>query len=401
MAALPPRMDKPTQHSVRLLAGLVLAVAFALAAAPGAHASCAVPGNEIEAENCCPAPTAGQWDVAGAGDPRIQGFATDISVPRAGGSAFKVDTTAASYRLDIYRIGYYGGGARGRTIVTRSAVRNEDACPRRETALIDCSGWGCRRPERPRHASGMYFAKPVAIRRSSHVVSWSATTPALRCCSRPRTPPGRPTTSTAAKLYGGNPVGAPTRSATTARSPRAGRSPEDWLFNAEYPMVRFLERTATTSPTRPASTATARRRAREHNVFLSVGHDEYWSGAQRANVEAARNAGVHLAFFSGNEIFWKTRWERSTANTPYRRCLVQGDARQREDRPEPNSVDGTWRDPRSNSSRDGGQPENALTGRCSRSTPASGATPRPAEDGKLRLWRRTPWRTAAPAASRR
>ena len=46
-------------------------------------------------------------------------------------------------------------------------------------------------------------------------------------------------------------------------------------------------------------------------MFLSVGHDEYWSGQQRANVEAARDAGVHLAFFSGNEVFWKTRWENS------------------------------------------------------------------------------------------
>ena len=46
-------------------------------------------------------------------------------------------------------------------------------------------------------------------------------------------------------------------------------------------------------------------------MFLSVGHDEYWSGAQRANVEAARDAGVNLAFFSGNEVFWKTRWETS------------------------------------------------------------------------------------------
>ena len=51
-------------------------------------------------------------------------------------------------------------------------------------------------------------------------------------------------------------------------------------------------------------------------MFLSVGHDEYWSAPQRSNVEAARNVGVHLAFFSGNEVFWKTRWERaSTART--------------------------------------------------------------------------------------
>jgi hypothetical protein len=48
----------------------------------------------------------------------------------------------------------------------------------------------------------------------------------------------------------------------------------------------------------------------KHKTFLSVDHDEYWSGAQRATVEAARAAGVNLAFFSGNEMFWKTRWKQ-------------------------------------------------------------------------------------------
>ena len=52
-----------------------------------------------------------------------------------------------------------------------------------------------------------------------------------------------------------------------------------------------------------------RERVLKHKTYLSVGHDEYWSGAQRANVEAARAAGVNLVFFAGNEIFWKTRWE--------------------------------------------------------------------------------------------
>ena len=73
----------------------------------------------------------------------------------------------------------------------------------------------------------------------------------------------------------------------------------------------------------------------EHKIFMSVGHDEYWSGQQRTNVEAARAAGVHLAFLSGNEVFWKTRWENSIdgSNTPYRTLVsLQRDSRQREDR---------------------------------------------------------------------
>ena len=36
---------------------------------------------------------------------------------------------------------------------------------------------------------------------------------------------------------------------------------------------------------------------------------------QRANVTAARDAGVNLAFFSGNEMFWKTRFEPSSDGT--------------------------------------------------------------------------------------
>ena len=43
-----------------------------------------------------------------AGDANIQGFATDISVDQGQTVHFKVDTNSTDYRLDIYRMGYYG-----------------------------------------------------------------------------------------------------------------------------------------------------------------------------------------------------------------------------------------------------------------------------------------------------
>ncbi|EPX75778.1 hypothetical protein Salmuc_05416 [Salipiger mucosus DSM 16094] len=60
-----------------------------------------------------------------------------------------------------------------------------------------------------------------------------------------------------------------------------------------------------------------------HKAYISVGHDEYWSGDQRANVEAARDAGVHLLFWSGNEVYWKTRYEASIdgTNTDFRTLI--------------------------------------------------------------------------------
>src|SRR5204863_9576685 len=103
---------------------------------------------------------------------------------------------------------------------------------------------------------------------------------------------------------------------------------------------------------------------RNHKAFLSVGHDEYWSGGQRANVEAARNAGVNLAFFSGNEGFWKTRWETSIdgSGTAYRTlvCYKESKANAKID-PSPIWT-GTWRDNRFSPPADGGRPENALSG---------------------------------------
>ena len=60
----------------------------------------------------------------------------------------------------------------------------------------------------------------------------------------------------------------------------------------------------------------------QHKAFTSTGHDEYWSGPEVTNVTAARNKGVNLAFFSGNEIYWKTRWASDAAGMPYRTLIT-------------------------------------------------------------------------------
>ena len=110
-------------------------------------------------------------------------------------------------------------------------------------------------------------------------------------------------------------------------------------------------KTATTSTTSRAST---RRRdgaqLLNSKVFLSVGHDEYWSGDQYANVVAARDAGVNLAFWSGNEVYWKTRWETSIdgSGTPYRTLVTYKEIRSGantdpNDTPRPGAIPSTVR----------------------------------------------------------
>src|SRR6185437_15469417 len=84
----------------------------------------------------------------------------------------------------------------------------------------------------------------------------------------------------------------------------------------EYPMVRWMERNGyDVSYFTDVDTDLRGAEIKQHRVFESVGHDEYWSGNERANVQAARDAGVNLSFFSGNEVFWKTRYEASVDGT--------------------------------------------------------------------------------------
>jgi hypothetical protein len=44
------------------------------------------------------------------------------------------------------------------------------------------------------------------------------------------------------------------------------------------------------------------------SIFISVGHDEYYSQGMRDNLEAFRDAGGHVLFMAGNHIFWRIRW---------------------------------------------------------------------------------------------
>jgi N,N-dimethylformamidase beta subunit-like protein len=69
----------------------------------------------------------------------------------------------------------------------------------------------------------------------------------------------------------------------------------DFLRRWEYNAVRFLEREGydvgylTDVDTHQRADALNARR-----VFVSVGHDEYWSWPMREHVEAARDRGVDL-----------------------------------------------------------------------------------------------------------
>jgi len=53
-----------------------------------------------------------------------------------------------------------------------------------------------------------------------------------------------------------------------------------------------------------------------YSLYLSVGHDEYWSAGMRDSVEGFIGRGGNAAFLSGNTSFWQVRLEDATAEGP-------------------------------------------------------------------------------------
>ena len=397
---------------VRIMAvGGVSACLAAVAAIP-ARASCASPANPIEAENCLTGTPNSVWEPP-ASDSSIEGFATQASVNPGSTISFKFHTVAASSTLSIYRMGYYGGnGARLVTTINVNQAQNQPACLSDvATGLVDCGNWAVSASWNvPSTAvSGLYF---VELKRSdtgggnifSFVVRNDASHSGIVYQAQD-------TTQQAYNNYGGNSlyVGNPAGRAykVSFNRPPASQGSLWDMFSFETAMIRWLERNAY-DITYISGVDTDRNGALllNHKVFMSVGHDEYWSGTQRANVEAARDAGVNLALFSGNTMYWKTRWENSIdgSNTDHRTlvCYKESTAGRVIDPQDPPTWTGLWMDGQFSPPGDGGRPENAVTG-------ASGNVWGPqnrndpmtvrAEDGKLRFWRNTALASLSPGST--
>jgi hypothetical protein len=399
----------------------VLAIISVLSprSARGQTFGCTPPmANDIVCENSKIGNPASDWDVSGAGDLTIQGFATDISVNQGGTITFKINTTARAYTIDIYRIGYYGGnGARKIASVTPSATlpQTQPACVSDSTTkLLDCGNWAVSASWNvPANAtSGVYIAHLVrtdtggdshivfVVRNdSSHSAVLYQTSDTSWQAYNTYGPGGY-------SLYGDqNSFDLPNRAFKVSYNrPFLTRGflseSATWLFGAEFSMIQWLEQNGY-DVTYSTDLDAARNGSliKNHTIYTSTGHDEYWSGPQRTNVQAARDAGVNLAFFSGNEVFWKVRWENSIdgTNTANRTlvCYKETLAGAKIDPSDPPTWTGTWRDPSFSPPADGGKPENALTGTLfmvngpGADNDGTLGIQVPSADGKMRFWRNT------------
>ena len=368
--------------------------------------------NPIVTENALAGNPYSEWGVPDFRDNRIAGFATKMSLNRGSTVRFKINVqSGASYTLRIYRIGYYGGnGARLKAnLGTLTGTVQPNGVSNSSTGHLDCSNWSESASWAiPSSAvSGLYIAKLERTGGGSNHIVFIVRNDASNSDLYVQIPDA---TWQAYNGYGGTSMydgttGWPSGHAVKVSYNRPffpynslfntdGRE-ADWYMNAEYPMIRWLERNgydATYTSCNDVDNNGSR--LLNHQVFVTVGHDEYWSKEHRENVEAARNAGVHIAFFSGNEVYWKTRWENNDGAED--RTLVcykegfMGDGSLGERScgskcdPSPEWT-GLWR---TGGNYDAGQPENSLGGQISW-VENPGEIGVPAYYKNLRFWRNT------------
>jgi hypothetical protein len=390
---------------------LLLLALLVMASAPEASRAdaCTPPvANPVACENTKPGADPSSWEILKDGDPSIQGFATAMSVNEGETISFKIKSDTPDFHIDILRLGYYGG--KGARLIAQGLAptgpSTQPACTTdSSTGLIDCGNWAVTRSwdVPPDAVSGVYIAHLVRndTGGDSHIVfvvrddashsdivvqtsdeTWQAYNTyggnSLYRCAEICPPGGPKAYKGAFKVSYNRPFN------TEASSPRSS------LFNgSEYSMIRFLE--ANGYDVSYISGLDTERHAQlltNHKVFMSSGHDEYWTAGQRKAVEAARDAGVNLAFFSGNEMFWKTRWEPGGDGTPDRTLVSYKDTHFPQQM-DPVEWTGTWRDPRFTTDADGVKPENAVTGQSFVVNSGTSQIVVPAAYRQLRLWRNT------------
>jgi hypothetical protein len=277
--------------------------------------------NRIQMENRKTGTTS--WRIPARAPKNIEGFASQTSIPAGSTLSVYVRTPVRRFRAFVFRTGWYGG--RGARFVMQTAVlrgNKQSRCvPHAPPFLIACR-WQQSFALRtgPRWLTGVYLIKLEASDGSQSYVPFI-----LREVS-PRAPilfQSAVTTWQAYNLWGGNNVyrgirsfgGRPVRDsyARAVSFDRPYAWPGDGQFlRFEFPLLSFLEqRGFDVAYATDVDLDRGRDALRRRRVFISAGHDEYYSSAMRSTLERALARGTSLAFFGANDIYRRIRFGSS------------------------------------------------------------------------------------------
>lgn len=301
------------------------------------------PPNPVSDEN--EQPGAVDWGLVSPATQReIEGYPSSPSVAAGGKLRIFTNTASARYAVSVYRLGWYQG--KGARLVVPPVERDGhvQVTPARDAdGLVECDWTDPYEVTIPAAAvSGIYLAKlttkdtgkqayvPFVVRDDVRVATYlvQSSTTTFQAYNNWG---GR-------SLYDFNSAGGVRASRVSLLRPYAlGLNPQSAAgvgageivtnlqgaaqtgpMGWEYPMVRFLEREGyDVSYTTNVDVHRDAQLVAKHKVFVSVGHDEYWSQQMRDHVEHARDHGAtSLAFLSGNVSYWQVRFEPAKSGAP-------------------------------------------------------------------------------------
>jgi len=337
-------------------------------------------------------PGTAAWEITNPALAReIEGYASKTSVNGGETIDLLVSTAAPRYSIDVFRMGWYGGAGARQVAgpVERDGMLQTIPSPDPTTGLIECA-W-----RDPYHLTtsdaegawptGVYLARLTTIAAAATRGSGRSNPPGLQTFivfvvrddgrDAPLVFQSSVTTFAAynnwggKSLYGFNSGNMPARKVSFDRpyasNPYGVRldGASDFLRRWEYNAVRFLERAGYDLEYTTDVDTHDRAIPPRTRVFLSVGHDEYWSWQMREHVEAARDRGVHLAFLGANVCYWQIRFEsnqRGDADrtiVAYKEAASDLDPLATDGRPQNNrQITGRWRE------RPTSRPEERLVG---------------------------------------
>jgi hypothetical protein len=286
-----------------------------------------VESTAVIAENDRPGTTA--WKISGSqGKGYIEGFASTTYAAAGDRVALYVSTTAASYDVTAYRMGWYhGSGAREiwRSPVLAGAI--QPGCPvTPATNMVACDDWkrSLTVPITDAFVPGDYLLKLVGSgNQQSYVLLtvWDLASHATYLMI------GRSLTEQGWNTYGGYDFyqglgpcapGAGTyppcnraRVVSFDRPYATGEGASDFLTD-EYPLVEFAEEhgldvtycTDVTVDEHPAMLLA-------HRALLSLGHDETWTWPELQGAETALAHGVNIAFLGAAAVVRHARLQPS------------------------------------------------------------------------------------------
>jgi hypothetical protein len=274
-------------------------------------------GSRVAVENRRPG-TAG-WRITHPGAAEaVQGWTDHVSAAAGERVRLYVSTTARRFQVEAYRMGWYGG--HGARLVWRSAPvagRRQPPPVRTQRTNMVATRW---RPSLtvgigPDWPPGVYLLKLVAATGQRYVpltVRDDTSDAALVVQTAV-------TTWQAYNRWGGRSlyVGPDGRLETRSRvvsfdRPYGTEQGAGDLLGNELPLVRLVERLGLdVTYWTDVDLHRHPERLLAHRALVSPGHDEYWSTRMRRGAEAARAAGVNLAFLGANAVYPHIRLQPS------------------------------------------------------------------------------------------